>query len=89
MNSDLQIASPQVMVDIDRDRAVALGLSPQQIEDALYTAYGSRQVSTIYTPANQYAVILQVAPQYQRTPEGFPKSICIRAGERWCRSMRW
>ena len=73
VNSDLQIASPQVMVDIDRDRAVALGLSPQQIEDALYTAYGSRQVSTIYTPSNQYAVILQVAPQFQRTPEGLSK----------------
>jgi HAE1 family hydrophobic/amphiphilic exporter-1 len=73
VNSDLQIASPQVIVDIDRDRAVALGLSPQQIEDALYTAYGSRQVSTIYTPANQYAVILQVAPEYQRTPEGLSK----------------
>jgi HAE1 family hydrophobic/amphiphilic exporter-1 len=73
VNSDLQIASPQVMVDIDRDRAVALGLSPQQIEDALYTAYGSRQVSTIYAPANQYAVILQVAPEYQNTPEGLSK----------------
>jgi HAE1 family hydrophobic/amphiphilic exporter-1 len=73
VNSDLQIASPQVMVDIDRDRAVALGLSPQQIEDTLYAAYGDRQVSTIYTPANQYAVIMQVAPQYQRTPEGLSK----------------
>jgi HAE1 family hydrophobic/amphiphilic exporter-1 len=73
VNSDLQIASPQVTVDIDRDRAVALGLSPQQIEDALYAAYGDRQVSTIYTPANQYAVIVQVAPQYQRTPEGLSK----------------
>ena len=73
VNSDLQIASPQVMVDIDRDRAVALGLSPQQIEDALYAAYGDRQVSTIYTPANQYAVIMQVEPQYQRTEEGLSK----------------
>ena len=73
VNSDLQIASPQVIVDIDRDRAVALGLSPQQIEDALYTAYGDRQVSTIYTPANQYAVIMQVAPEYQRTAEGLSK----------------
>jgi HAE1 family hydrophobic/amphiphilic exporter-1 len=80
VNSDLQIASPQVIVDIDRDRAVALGLSPQQIEDALYTAYGDRQVSTIYTPANQYAVILQVAPQYQRTPEGLSK-IYLRSSE--------
>ncbi|HLY19219.1 MAG TPA: efflux RND transporter permease subunit [Bryobacteraceae bacterium] len=73
VNSDLQIASPQVTVDIDRDRAVALGLSPQQIEDTLYAAYGDRQVSTIYAPANQYAVILQVDPRYQRTPEGLSK----------------
>ena len=73
VNSDLQIASPQVMVDIDRDRAVALGLSPEQIQDALYAAYGDRQVSTIYTPANQYQVIMQVEPQYQRTPEGLSK----------------
>ncbi|MGC9947549.1 MAG: efflux RND transporter permease subunit [Bryobacteraceae bacterium] len=73
VNSDLQIASPQVNVDIDRDRAVALGLSPQQIEDALYAAYGDRQVSTIYSPANQYAVIMQVEPRYQRTPEGLSK----------------
>jgi HAE1 family hydrophobic/amphiphilic exporter-1 len=73
VNSNLQIASPQVIVDIDRDRAMALGLSPQQIEDALYTAYGSRQVSTIYTPADQYAVIMQVAPEYQRTPEALSK----------------
>ena len=80
VNSDLQIASPQVNVDIDRDRAVALGLSPQQIEDTLYAAYGDRQVSTIYTPANQYAVIMQVAPQYQRTAEGLSK-IYVRSSQ--------
>jgi HAE1 family hydrophobic/amphiphilic exporter-1 len=80
INSDLQIASPQVLVDIDRDHAAALGLSPQQIQDALYAAYGDRQVSTIYTPANQYAVILQVAPQYQRTPEGLAK-IYLRSSQ--------
>jgi len=80
INSDLQIASPQVVVDIDRDHAAALGLSPQQIQDALYAAYGDRQVSTIYTPANQYAVILQVAPQYQRTPEGLAK-IYLRSSQ--------
>ena len=80
VNSDLQIASPQLMVDIDRDRAVALGLSPQQIEDVLYAAYGDRQVSTIYTPSNQYAVIMQVAPQYQRTPEGLSK-IYLRSAQ--------
>ncbi|HUO31759.1 MAG TPA: efflux RND transporter permease subunit [Bryobacteraceae bacterium] len=80
VNSDLQIASPQVNVDIDRDRAVALGLSPQQIEDVLYAAYGDRQVSTIYTPANQYAVIMQVEPRYQRTPEGLAK-IYLRSSQ--------
>ena len=73
VNSDLQISSPQVMVDIDRDRALALGVTPQQIQDALYTAYGARQVSTIYTPANQYAVIIEVEPQYQRSPEALSK----------------
>jgi HAE1 family hydrophobic/amphiphilic exporter-1 len=73
VNSDLQIKSPQVMVDIDRDRALALGVTPQQIQDALYTAYGSRQISTIYTPANEYAVIAEVEPQYRSTPEALSK----------------
>ena len=62
MNSDLQIASPQVSVDIDRDRALALGVTPEQIQNALYSSYGDRQVSNIYAPANQYSVILEVKP---------------------------
>ncbi|MBI5380464.1 MAG: efflux RND transporter permease subunit [Opitutae bacterium] len=69
VNSDLQIANPQLRVDIKRDRAASLGVTPQQIEDALYSAFGSRQVSTIYTPTNQYFVIMEVAPEFQRTPE--------------------
>ncbi|HWA11177.1 MAG TPA: efflux RND transporter permease subunit [Opitutaceae bacterium] len=69
VNSDLLISSPQLRVDIKRDRASALGITPQQIEDALYSAYGSRQVSTIYTPANQYFVIMEMAPEYQKTAE--------------------
>jgi HAE1 family hydrophobic/amphiphilic exporter-1 len=66
VNTDLQITSPQVRVDIQRDRAATLGITPQQIEDALYSAYGTRQVSTIYTPTNQYYVIMEMAPQFQR-----------------------
>jgi HAE1 family hydrophobic/amphiphilic exporter-1 len=66
VNSDLQITSPEVRVEIQRDRAAALGITPEQIEDALYGAFGTRQVSTIYTPTNQYYVIMEVAPQYQR-----------------------
>ena len=73
VNPDLQIKSPQLKVDIDRDRALTLGVTPQQIQDALYTAYGSRQVSTIYTPANEYAVITEVEPQYRSTPEALSK----------------
>ena len=68
VNTDLQITSPQITVDIDRDRASALGVSAEQIESALYSAYGSRQVSTIYTPTNQYWVILELDPRYQRDP---------------------
>ena len=54
---------------IDRDRAAALGISTQKIEDALYTAYGSRQISTIYAPTNEYQVIMELAPEFQAQPE--------------------
>jgi HAE1 family hydrophobic/amphiphilic exporter-1 len=73
VSSDLLIASPQVRVDIDRDRALSLGVTPEQIQDALYSSYGDRQVSNIYAPANQYRVILEVQPQYQNSPEALDK----------------
>jgi HAE1 family hydrophobic/amphiphilic exporter-1 len=66
VTSDLQIANPQVVVDIDRDRAASLGVNATQIESALYDAYGSRQVSTIYTPNNQYMVVMELLPQFQK-----------------------
>ena len=53
----------------DRDRGLALGVSPQQIQDAMYSAYGTRQVSTIFTPSNQYAVIVEIEPEFQRAPK--------------------
>ena len=68
VNSDLQIASPEVMVDIDRDHASSLGVTADQIEDALYDAFGERQVSDIYTPTNDYWVILELLPRYQLDP---------------------
>src|SRR5262249_19647139 len=64
----LQITSPQITVEIERDKAQALGISANQIESALYGAYGQRQVSTIYTPSNQYSVIMEVASEYQSDP---------------------
>jgi HAE1 family hydrophobic/amphiphilic exporter-1 len=68
VNTDLQLASPQAIVEIDRDQATALGVTAGQIESALGNAYGSQQVSTIFTPTNQYWVILELEPQYQRDP---------------------
>ena len=68
VNSDLQIRSPQVLVEIDREKASAVGVTALQIENALNNAYGSPQVSTIYTPTNQYWVMMELLPQYQRDP---------------------
>ncbi|HOX24338.1 MAG TPA: efflux RND transporter permease subunit [Candidatus Krumholzibacteria bacterium] len=69
VNSDLRISNPEVRVTIDRDRAASLGLTPRAIEDALFSAYGARQISTILAPDNQYYVLLEVMPEYQREPQ--------------------
>ncbi len=68
VNSDLQIASPTVKVDIDRDRASTMGVTADKIENALYDAFGQRQVSDIYTPTNDYQVLLELAPRFQLDP---------------------
>jgi len=72
VTSDLQITRPEVTVEIAREKASALGVSAQQIEAALNNAYGSRQVSTIYTSTNQYWVIMELAPRYQTDPSVMP-----------------
>jgi len=68
VTSDLQITQPQITVDIDRNKAYALGVSAQAIESTLYDAYGARQVSTIYAPSNQYWVVMELEPRYQTDP---------------------
>jgi HAE1 family hydrophobic/amphiphilic exporter-1 len=68
VTSDLQIQSLLVNLTIDRDRASALGVTAQQVEDALYSAYGARQISTILTSINQYQVIVELLPRYQMDP---------------------
>jgi HAE1 family hydrophobic/amphiphilic exporter-1 len=68
VTTDLLLNNPQVKVDIDRDKARTLGVTADQIEDALYNAYGSRQVSTIYAPVNEYWVIMELMPEFQRDP---------------------
>ena len=68
LTSDLEVTSPQVDVQIDRDKAAALGVTANQIENAFYDAYGPRWVSTIYAPVNEYKVLLELAPQFQADP---------------------
>ncbi len=68
VTTDLQIAAPQVNVQIDRDKAAALGVTPQQIENGLYDAYGERQSSTIYADVAEYWVVFEVLPQFQLDP---------------------
>ncbi len=68
VTSDLQIESPQVKVNIDRDKAAAMQVSPSQIENAFYDAFGPRWVSTIYAAVNEYKVLLELEPRYQMDP---------------------
>jgi multidrug efflux pump subunit AcrB len=71
--SDQQIASPHVAININRNTAYRLGLTPAQIDQTLYDAFGQRQVATIYTSAQQYKVILEVQPQFQNDPSALSR----------------
>ena len=79
VTNDLQITNPQVMVEIARDKASALGITAHQVETALANAYGSQQISTIYTATNQYRVILEVLPRFQESALDLT-SLYVRAG---------
>jgi HAE1 family hydrophobic/amphiphilic exporter-1 len=68
VTTDLLITSPQIVVDIDRDKALALNVTADQIENTLYNSYGQRQISSIYTPTNQYYVIMELENKYQTDP---------------------
>jgi HAE1 family hydrophobic/amphiphilic exporter-1 len=73
VTTDMQLQNPEVTVEIERDKALALGVTPLQIEDALYYSYGSRQVSTIYAATNQYYVIMELEPRFQNDPSQLSK----------------
>ena len=68
VNTDLLVNNPQVSIDLNRDRISALGLTVNQVQTAMFNAYGTRQISQIYAPDNQYQVLLGVAPEFQRDP---------------------
>ncbi|MCK9418003.1 MAG: efflux RND transporter permease subunit [Nitrospirae bacterium] len=69
VTSDLQIKNPQVNVEIDRNKASALGISATQFQTALQAAYSSQQITTIYAPNNQYRVLMELEPEYQQDPD--------------------
>ncbi|HSA96120.1 MAG TPA: efflux RND transporter permease subunit, partial [Acidobacteriota bacterium] len=73
VTSDMQLRNPQVTVEIDRDKALALGVTPFQVEYALSLSYGSSQVSTIYAATNQYYVIMELEPGFQNDPSQLSK----------------
>lgn len=66
VSTNLEIRNPEIQINILRDRAAALGVSPQQVETALYNAYGGRQISTLYGATDQYLVLLELEPRFQR-----------------------
>jgi HAE1 family hydrophobic/amphiphilic exporter-1 len=68
VTTDLYIKNPQVTVEVDREKAAVYGVSVDQVRQELYNAFGSRQVATIYTPANDYQVILETLPEFQNNP---------------------
>ena len=68
VKSDLQMRKPKLEITIDRDKASSHGLTVEQVQEAFYSAYGSRQVSTIYTASTFYYVILEVAPEFRQEP---------------------
>lgn len=73
VKSDLETRKPKVEIEVDRDKASSLGVTLQQVQDAFYSAYGARQISTIYTSANFYYVILELAPEYRQDPISLEK----------------
>jgi HAE1 family hydrophobic/amphiphilic exporter-1 len=66
VSTDLSLRNPQISIDIRRETASALGVTPEEIQSTLASAYGGQQISTIFGPANEYWVMMQVAPEYQR-----------------------
>ncbi len=78
VNSDLQVRNPQLAIDIDREKAASFGLTLDAVKQALYNAYGTRQISTIYTQATDYQVILETSHDFQDDPSALGR-VFIRA----------
>jgi HAE1 family hydrophobic/amphiphilic exporter-1 len=89
VNSDLQISNPQWRVDIDREKAAAFGITADAVRTALYDAFGTRQISTIFTEADDYQVILEASDKFQNDPTRSVASASRRRPASSCRSTKW
>src|SRR5512134_3358620 len=79
VSSSLELRNPEIQISILRDRAAALGVSPQQIESTLYNAYGGRQISTLYGATDQYYVLLELDPRFQKDINAL-RSLYVQSG---------
>ncbi len=68
VTTDLYVTNPQVMIEVDREKAAVYGITIDQVRQELFDAFGNRQVATIYTPSNDYQVILETKPEFRRDP---------------------
>ena len=75
VTTDLYIKNPQVTIEVDREKAAVYGITVDQVRQQLYDAFGVRQVATIYTPVNNYQVILETKPEFQSSPDDLGASI--------------
>jgi hydrophobic/amphiphilic exporter-1 (mainly G- bacteria), HAE1 family len=79
VTSDLQITNPQLTIDIDRDKARALGIGEDQVRSTLFTQYGTREVATLYTASNQFPIIVESLPRFQQDASDLSR-IYLRTG---------
>jgi multidrug efflux pump len=77
VNTDQQDHGLQALLTFDRPTAARLGITPQVLDNTLYNAFGQAEISTIFTPLNQYYVVMEVAPQYWQSPEGLKSTYII------------
>ena len=90
VSSEAQDGGLRASLDINRQRAGQLGVSMQAVNDTLNDAFAQRQISTIYGQANQYRVVLEALPMYQRDPVDPVEALSCRARPaRRCRCRRW
>ena len=75
MTTDLYVTNPQVMIDVDREKAAVYGITIDQVRQELFNAFGTRQVATIYTPSNDYQVILETKPEFRTDPSSLVEDL--------------